>query len=139
MPKQILDRRGVPRGNYDYTVAQTGHRLEGHVFGRLVVNVKAHMEANGVPVPADLASIIEEDFCTRRPEYCRDTDKPRINGEDAFTQVVAAMAIPAADALHKIASVFGINCSACNQRHRVIKRIREVGVMETLRQLKETV
>lgn len=138
MPKQILDRRGVPRGNYDYLVVQTGHRFESHVFGQLVVNVQKHMDANGVPIPKDLALVVEEDFCTRRPEYCRDTEQPRVNGEDAFTQVVAALAIPAADALHKIASVFGINCSACNQRHRVIRRIREVGVAETLRQLKGT-
>jgi hypothetical protein len=138
MPKQILDRRGVPRGNYDYTVVKTGHRLEAHVFGRLVVMVKNHMAANGVEVPKDLEAIIEDDFCTRRPEYCRDTDAPRVNGEDAFTQVVAALAIPAADALATVSKLFGINCKACNQRHQVIRRLKQVGVAETLRQLKGT-
>lgn len=138
MPKQILDRRGVPRGNYDYLVTQTGHRIEAHVFGQLVVRVKQHMMANGVPIQKDLETVIEEDFCTRRPEYCRDTDAPRVNGEDAFTQVVAALAIPAADALHSLAKAFGINCKACNQRHQVIRRIKQVGVAETLRKLRGT-
>lgn len=139
MPKRITDRSVVPRGNYDYSVKETAQTFVSHVFPTLVVKVRQHMAANSVSVPANLADLIEDDFCKRKPEYCRDTEHVRINGEDAFTQVVAALAIPAADALHSIASALGINCSTCNKRRLIIKRIRQLGVAETLRQLKGTI
>lgn len=138
MPKQIADRSVVPRGNYDFTVKETGQTFSSHVFHPLVTKVVQHMASNGVPVPKNISDLMEEDFCERKPEYCRDTEHVRINGEDGLTQVVAALAIPAAEALHKIGAVLGINCTACNQRRRIIKRIRELGVSETLRQLKGT-
>lgn len=138
MPKRLLNRRDVPRGNYDYLVKETGHAFASHVFMQLVVQVRDHMAANAITPPNDLALIIEDDFCTRKPEYCRDTDAVRINGEDALTQVVAALAIPAADALHAVAGVLGIDCATCNRRRLIIKEIKKVGVAETLRRLKGT-
>lgn len=138
MPKQIVNKRDVPRGNYTFTVVETGWTGESHVFNNLVVQVRNHMAANSITPPNDLSLVIEDDFCTRKPEYCMDTDEVRVGGEDALTKVAAALMIPAADALHKIAGVFGINCTNCNWRYKIIKQLKKVGVTETLKRLKGT-
>ena len=138
MPKQIRDKRSVPRGNYTYTVPATGQKFESHVFPLLVARVKAHMKANQIVVPSNIFEIIEDDYCTREPVYCNDPTAVSVDGESAFTQIVAALAIPAADALHTLGGLFGINCKACNHRHRIIKEIKKVGVSETLKRLKGT-
>lgn len=138
MPNRLINKRDVPRGNYDYFVGKTGQTFYSHVFDLLVVKVREHMAANGVDIPPDLAILIEEDYCHRHPEYCRDNSARRVEGEEALTQVAAALAIPAANALHVVGKALGINCEACNMRHRIIRRIKQLGVSETIRQLKGT-
>jgi len=138
MPKQIRDPSVVPRGNFYYVVPATGQRFESHVFQLLVARVRVHMKANQIVIPPNLSGIIEDDYCQHEPIYCNDPSAAIVDGESAFTQIVAAMAIPAADALHLIGSMFGINCNSCNKRHRIIKEIKKVGVSETLKRLKGT-
>lgn len=138
MPSRILNKRDVPRGNYDFYVAETSTRLDSHVFAQLVQKVEQHMDANGVPIPPNLESYIEENFCSRRPEYCREDAEPHQSGEDMLTNIAASLAVPVADALAGLSKLFGINCKSCNHRHRIIRQIRRTGLTETLRQLKGT-
>lgn len=43
------------------------------------------------------------------------------------------------DAVAKMTKAFGIKpCSACEQRRKILNRIRQQGVAETIKQLKET-
>jgi len=138
MSKRIRDKSMVPRGNFTYTVKETGAQFSSHVFPTLVIKVRQHMLANNVAVPLNLAVLIEQDYCERMPEYCKDMDAAHIDGETVLTGVVAALAIPAADALHAIGSALGINCQACNTRHRIIRQLKKLGLAETLRRLKGT-
>lgn len=140
---RIKDRTIVPRGLYDYTVKETDARFESHGFGALVVKVRQHLEANNLALPEDLSSVIEEDWCKRRKDWCIDTDAPRprnVSEQEwgSLKSLIAKVAISGADALAKISSALGIHCSACNARHKIIREMRKLGFAETLRRLKDT-
>lgn len=133
----------VPKGLYDYTVEQTGVRFESHGFGNLLVKVIEHMEANSIQVPDDLARVVEEDWCKRREDWCKDDTAPRpkdvSKGEwNSLKELISKVAISGADALATISKALGIHCSACNARHKIIREMRRIGFNETMRRLKET-
>jgi hypothetical protein len=140
---RIKDRMMVPQGLYDYTVKETGERFESHGLGMLMVKVKEHMEANNLPIPKNLGLVIEEDWCSRRQDYCQDEDapRPRNTSKDewgSLSALISKVAIGGADALAKISSALGIHCVGCQRRHRIIKEMKRLGFTETLKRLKET-
>jgi hypothetical protein len=133
----------VPRDLYDYTVKETGVRFESHGFGNLLVKITEHMEANAIPVPENLAGIVEEDWCKRREDWCQDSEAPRrkdvTKGEwNSLKELISKVAIGGADALATISKALGIDCSTCNARHKIIREMRRLGFVETMRRLKET-
>lgn len=138
----IRDRSKVPNGLYTYTVAETQAEFAAHSFGLLVVKVRKHLSANNLPIPENLSDVVEQDWCSRRPEHCQDPDEAVVlrkkEDSDLFTQVIAAAAIPAADALATISKALGIHCSGCQKRHRIVREMRKRGLAETVRLLKET-
>lgn len=139
---RIKDKRKVPRELYDYTVPETQAYFKAHSFGLLVHKVREHYDANNISIPSDLSDVVESDYCTRYPHHCDDPDRyiPKEEQEqsDPFTQVLAAVAIPASEGLAAISKVLGIHCTGCQKRRRIIKEIRKAGISETIRRLKET-
>lgn len=139
--QKIRDRSKVPRELYDYTVPETQVSFKAHSFGLLVRKVADHYAANQITPPEKLSSVVETHWCSRYPYHCEDPDafvpkdKP---SSDMLAQVIAAAAIPAADALAAISKAFGINCSGCKKRHSIIREMKKRGVAETVRLLKET-
>lgn len=139
---KIKDRSKVPKELYDYTVPETQASFEAHGLGLLLVKVRKHYAANNLPVPQNLSEVVESDWCSRRPHHCGDPDtvveKAEQEHGESFNSLVASLAIPAADALAKISSALGIECSKCKTRHRIIREMKKRGFTETVRLLKET-
>lgn len=134
----ITDRAKIPKNGYDFTVPETGRYFGGTSFSRLVQKVREYQVANNLPVWTEQQ--IEEDFCKRRSVLCDDgTAKPiYMEHDDLLTKLAAAVGIPAATALSKLTAKIGIKCHVCSKRNAIIRRVREIGFNEALRQLKET-
>lgn len=143
---RITDKSHVPPMLYNYTIKEIDIEYKAHTFGLLVVKVRNALIGNQITFDeTTLADVIEADFCQRYPFLCANgpvtaDDPPEMAQAqgDAITRMAAAVGIPAADALAKLSKMMGINCAACNQRHRIIRKMRKLGIKETLRQLKET-
>lgn len=137
----IKDRSKVPRELYDYTVPETQTAFKAHGLGLLLHKIREHYTANKIPVPENLLYVVEADWCSRYPYHCEDpsavVQKER-EDSDVLTKLIAAAAIPAADALATISKALGITCSRCQKRHRIIKEMQKRGFTETLKLLKET-
>ena len=134
---KIKDRTMVPRGLFNYTVPETNRRFSANTLGLVVSIVTRHMTANGITVPPDLATIIENDYCQRKPEYCHDETNPK-RRDDLLTRLAAHVAIPASDALARISGALGIKCAACQKRHEIIRRVEEIGFDEAVKQIRAT-
>lgn len=142
----IRDRSKVPKELYDYTAPETKIYSKAHAFGLLLVKVREGYTANKLPVPENLARVVEQDWCERHPYHCEDPDdlqraviEDQHETTDMFTRIIAAAAIPAADALAVVSKALGIDCATCQRRHRIIKQMRKLGFAETLRRIKETI
>lgn len=135
---RITDRNKVPRHGYTFTQVETGRQFSAHTPPGLFHKVREYQVANSLRVWTDLE--IEEDYCRRNPEQCND-GTPRqapVEHDDMLTRLGAAVGIPAANALSKLAAKLGIKCQSCNRRHQIIRSVRQIGFEEALRQLKET-
>jgi len=61
----------VPPGGWIFTVEETQTKIRAGNEGELVLKVKEHLEANDLPVPWDLAGIVEDQICQRvGPDHC---------------------------------------------------------------------
>jgi hypothetical protein len=139
----IKDRSRVPKELYDYTVPETQVTYVAHGIGVLLAKVRNCYIANQIPVPENLAQIVEQDWCNRRPWHCGDPDVIVVKTESkdettSLNNLVAAVAGTGADALAAISTALGIHCSKCQKRHKIIKEMKKRGFMATLRMLKET-
>jgi hypothetical protein len=143
---RIKDRSHVPPELFNYTEKQTGITYQAHAPGLLVHKVREGRIGNNIPFDeTNLAIEIEEDFCNRYPHLCsddeREKEEPPEMAEaqgDMLTRMAAAVGIPAADALAKLSKILGIDCATCHSRHKIIRRMKKLGLRETIRQLKET-
>lgn len=141
----IKDRSKVPRELYDYTAPETQIYSKAHSIGLLIHKVREGYVANQLPIPENLARVVEQDWCDRNPHHCEDPDdlqraiiEDKKESTDMFTRIVAAAAIPAADALAVVSKALGIDCATCQRRHKIIKEMRKLGFVETLRRIKDT-
>lgn len=136
----IRDKHTVPRGNFTYTVPETGHRFSSNNFRILVGMARKHMSANAISIPDNLERIVEVDYCNRNLVFCMDTDNPEAGrpGNELLTKITAAVGIPMANALATVTKALGLHCASCAQRHELVKRVNELGFEETVRQVKET-
>lgn len=135
---RITDKNRVPKNGYTYTVPETGRSFSAHVFSRLAIKVREYQAANGYHIST--VEELESDYCNRHPEQCNDGISKHTPDEhdDFFTRMAAAVGIPAADALSKLSAKLGVDCQTCNRRHQIIRKVRQLGFAEALRQLKET-
>jgi hypothetical protein len=141
MSIHIIDRKRVPRDQYNATDPNQGRIFRANQFGRLVDRMQEYQRANNYRVWTEAE--IEADYCQRYPYNCVDSEKPtrpadRSRADDILTGIAAAVGIPAADALAKLSTKLGVHCKTCAKRHAIIRRVRELGFHEALRQLKET-
>lgn len=144
---RISDPSKVPNGWYTYTQEPAGSlkrpvSLQAHTVGLLYSQVRELRVANGIALEHDFPRPIEEDFCKRRPELCSENTGEQPIRHAAFrsvlTTVIAALAIPAADALTVIGKALGVHCASCQMRNQVIHKIEELGVVETIRRVMAT-
>jgi ribosomal protein S3AE len=136
---RITDRNRVPKDQYNFTVPESGRTFAAHVPSRLFFKVREYQAANNYRVWTEQE--IEEDYCKRHLEQCNDGVSKHIpvsEHDDFLTRVASAVGIPAADALSKLSAKLGVKCQSCNRRHQIIRKMREIGFSEALRQLKET-
>ena len=65
MSDRYIVRRDIngPPGGWKYTVPETGVTLTGQFFKTLYPQVRAHMEANSLPLPSNLEAIVMDGAC----------------------------------------------------------------------------
>ena len=69
--KRFIRTDTVPPGGWRYVVPETKTSLKSGSLEDLKREVKKHLEANSLPVPADLAAVIENQLCELiGPEWC---------------------------------------------------------------------
>lgn len=141
---RISDRAKVPNGWYNYTQQPAGSLtkpvlLTAHTVGLLVLRVRELRLANRIELGANLAHEVEQDFCERRKELCEDGDGHPLVHNSILDAVLAAVAIPAANGLAVLSKALGVQCAKCQLRHEIIKRVKELGFVETVRRIKATI
>ena len=142
MSIHITDRKRVPRDQFNFTDPNNGRIFRANMFGRMVDRVQEYQRANNYRIWTEAE--LEADYCQRYPYNCTDTEDNKRNraersrSDDILTGLAAAVGIPAADALAKLTEKLGVHCKTCAKRHAIIRRVRELGFSEALRQLKET-
>ncbi len=68
---RIIPTSIVPSGGgYHYTQEETSHTESADSFHQLVARVVAHRKANNLPVPFNIADIVEAQVCEGRKELC---------------------------------------------------------------------
>lgn len=142
MSIHITDRKRVPRDQFNFTDPTNGRVFRANMFGRLVARVQEYQRANSYRVWTEAE--LEADYCERYPYNCTDSEAPprqkaeHSKTEDLLTSIAAAVGIPASEALAKLTTKLGVHCATCAKRRAIIRRVRELGFSEALRQLKET-
>jgi hypothetical protein len=68
--KKLVETSIVPSGGYQYTQEETDHTESADSFHQLVTRVAAHRRANNLPVPFNIADIVEAQVCENRKELC---------------------------------------------------------------------
>jgi len=68
--KMLIETSVVPPNGYSYEQEETGVKLTADSLGQLVGRVSEHRNANNLPVPFNIAGIVEAQICTARPELC---------------------------------------------------------------------
>ncbi len=139
MSIHITDRSLIPRDEFNFTDQNKGRVFRAKMFGRLVLRVQEYQRANNYRVWTEAE--LEADYCKRYAHNCYDDSIPRQRSaekSDVLTRVAAAVGIPAADVLAKLSKSLGVHCKTCDKRHGIIRRMRELGFEETMRQLKQT-
>jgi len=71
MMKFRMSRVVPPGGVYAYVVDATGAAFSRPTMSTLLDAVRGHLRANGLPVPGDLAAVVEDYVCRHAPEgFC---------------------------------------------------------------------
>ena len=95
--------------------------------------------AHGIELGENLAFELEQDYCERHKELCEDTEGNPLVHNSIIDAVLAAVAIPAANGLAVLSKALGVHCAKCQLRHEIIKRVKELGFVETVRRIKATI
>lgn len=95
--KKLIETSVVPPNGYSYEQKETSIKLTADNFGQLVTRVADHRRANNLPVPFNIADIVEAKVCEQRPELCEGyvpkpppNQKLTLNSAIRFTRTLVA-------------------------------------------------
>lgn len=90
MPQKLKTYNTVPNKGFRYLVSETKQLIEAPDWDTLKIRVRKHRVANGLSIPIDLPSQIEDWLCSQLPAgFCRQVDNndPKNLGGLSFEQV----------------------------------------------------
>jgi len=69
--RRLKSETTAPPDFYRYTVPETGYRIEAVDSSTWEDKTRAHLTANGIPIPDNLRAIMQDQLCASLPpEYC---------------------------------------------------------------------